>query len=130
MQQFARETNDKEDNNGGKTWLDLSSQCDAICEVCDATKKMKMSNAKLATFDLCNNTVEKSAKAHRDSLLLTFFQKRKTKSTLEETARSIENEPRLEKSAIRNMIRTNVNKSTKREVQLALSKDCNQHSVS
>ena len=83
MKPFSRDTKNKEDNNGGKTWLDIISQCDEICEVYNVTKKMKLSNAKLATFDLCNNTADKSAKAHRDSLLLTFIQKRKIISALE-----------------------------------------------
>ena len=73
-----------------------------------------MDNVKLVTFDFYNNTAEKSAKARRENLLCAFIQKRKIKNTMEENTRLIENEPKLEESLIRNMIRNDVNKSTKR----------------
>ena len=72
--------------------------------------KLTLDNIKVATSYLCNNTSEKSAKVHRENLLYTFIQKRKTMNTMEETTRLIENEPRLEERAIRNMIREDVNK--------------------
>ena len=56
---------------------------------------MALKNVKLATFDLHNNTAEKSAKLHEDSLLLNFTQTKKIMNTVEETKRLIE-EPRLE----------------------------------
>ena len=58
---------------------------------------MSLGNVKLATFDLCNKTSDKSAKARRDIILMTFIQKRKIMSTLKENTRLVEKEPKLEK---------------------------------
>ena len=58
---------------------------------------MSLGNVKLATFDLCNKTSDKSAKSHRDIILMTFIQKRKIMSTLKENTRLVEKEPKLEK---------------------------------
>ena len=58
---------------------------------------MSLGNVKLSTFDLCNKTSDKSAKARRDIILMTFIQKRKIMSTLKENTRLVEKEPKLEK---------------------------------
>ena len=122
VQPTTRNTDTNGNENKRKKWLDLSSQFDAVFEVYKATMQLTLENLKLATYDLCNNTVEKSAKTHRDNILNNFIQKGRLKYAVEETTRLIENEPRLEESAIRNVIRNDVNKSTKRVAQRILSK--------
>ena len=54
---------------------------------------------------------------------MKFIQKKKIMNILEETTRLIESKTRLEESAIRHMIHTEVNKPTKRDVQRTLSTD-------
>ena len=72
--------------------------------------QLTINNVKLVTYDLNNNTEEKLAKTHRDNIINTFIQKIKITNTVETITRLVENEPRLEDSAIKNMIRTDVNK--------------------
>ena len=48
---------------------------------------------------------------------------KKDNNTMEGTTRLIVNEPSLEKSPIRDMIRNDVNKSTKMDIQRTLSTD-------
>ena len=50
VQKLANYANNKQDNNGRNTWLALSIQCDAIWEVCNATKKMTLKNTKIFFF--------------------------------------------------------------------------------
>ena len=59
MQPTTRNANINDDDNRRKSWLYLSSQFDAVWEVCKTTMKLTVENIKLGTYDLYSNTIEK-----------------------------------------------------------------------
>ena len=56
MQPTTRNTDVNGNDNRRKSWLDLRSQFDAVCEACKATMKLTLENMILVTYDLQNNT--------------------------------------------------------------------------
>ena len=107
-------SNENKDNKEKRMLLNFNSQCDKILGIAKGNKTTPMDKVKLVTCYLLNNTPEKADNVHRENVLLNCINKRNTMSKLDEIITPVENELRLEESAIKDLAQSEVNKKNKR----------------
>ena len=110
-------TSSAQDNNKDlkkkRVALYFNSQYDEILKTEEVTKTIIMDKINLATYDLCNDTAERSDKVHKDNILVTVINRSNLMNRLNETITTLANELRLEETAIKSLVQLELNKKAK-----------------